>query len=79
MYVLNNSIICFDFSGCNCNNHSYTCHFDPAVWELTRQISGGVCDDCQHNTMGRNCEQCKPFYYAHPDRDIRDENVCVGK
>ncbi|XP_076373479.1 laminin subunit beta-1-like isoform X2 [Tachypleus tridentatus] len=61
---------------CNCNEHANKCHFDPAVWESTGRVSGGVCDGCQHNTVGRNCEQCKAFYFQDPRRHITDPSIC---
>ncbi|KAM4571448.1 laminin subunit beta-2 [Fundulus diaphanus] len=63
---------------CDCNDHSNKCHFDMAIYLATGNTSGGVCDDCQHNTMGRSCEICKPFYYKDPTKHIRDSRVCVA-
>ncbi|XP_076236766.1 laminin subunit beta-1 [Calliopsis andreniformis] len=62
---------------CNCNNHSTSCHFDETVYERSGRVSGGVCDDCQHNTRGQNCEQCKPFYYHDVTKDISHPQACL--
>ncbi|NXO34725.1 LAMB2 protein, partial [Locustella ochotensis] len=63
-------------AGCDCNEHSRQCHFDMAVFLATGNTSGAVCDGCQHNTMGRRCHLCKPFYYKDPTKDLRDPAVC---
>lgn len=50
-----------------------------AVYLATGNVHGGVCDECQHNTMGQHCQFCKPFYYKDPTKDIRDPGMCRGK
>ncbi|XP_027650044.1 netrin-4 isoform X7 [Falco peregrinus] len=52
---------------CKCNGHADTCHFDMDAWLASGNRSGGICDNCQHNTEGQHCQRCKPGFY----RDLR--------
>ena len=61
---------------CECHNHATSCHFDPAVYHSRGNVSGGVCDNCQHNTDGINCQLCKSHYYQDPAYDLRDPRIC---
>ncbi|TMW54832.1 hypothetical protein DOY81_000065 [Sarcophaga bullata] len=61
---------------CECNDHAVSCHFDEAVFEASGRVSGGVCDNCMHNTQGQHCEECMPFFYRDPLEDIRSPYVC---
>ncbi|NWH63275.1 LAMB3 protein, partial [Geococcyx californianus] len=62
---------------CNCNGHSASCHFDPELYRASGGVSGGVCDDCQHNTEGNNCERCKTNYFHNQRQDFTHPETCL--
>uniref|UniRef100_A0A8C0FLZ4 Laminin subunit beta 4 n=1 Tax=Bubo bubo TaxID=30461 RepID=A0A8C0FLZ4_BUBBB len=62
---------------CNCNGHSGRCHFDMVVYQASGGVSGGVCEDCQDNTTGQHCDQCKRFFYQDPLKVISDPQACI--
>lgn len=64
------------FLECNCNGHSASCHFDPELFHASGGVSGGVCDDCQHNTEGNNCERCKTNYFRNQRQDLTHPEAC---
>ncbi|KAG9345764.1 hypothetical protein JZ751_008908 [Albula glossodonta] len=61
---------------CKCNGHADSCHFDWAVWLESGRRSGGVCDNCQHNTEGRHCQTCKSGFYRDPQRPASAPDSC---
>lgn len=45
--------------------------------QASGNTSGGVCDDCQHNTEGVHCEFCMESFYKDPEKDLNHEEVCL--
>ena len=64
---------------CNCHSHASTCTFNSTLYEESGEVSGGVCNDCQHNTRGINCEKCKENFWRDPERGIDDLYTCKRK
>uniref|UniRef100_A0A8C2UPT0 Laminin subunit beta-3 n=2 Tax=Chinchilla lanigera TaxID=34839 RepID=A0A8C2UPT0_CHILA len=62
---------------CDCNGHSETCHFDPAVFAASQGAHGGVCDNCRHHTEGRNCERCQLHYFRNRRPGAPIEETCI--
>uniref|UniRef100_A0A4W4HJG0 Netrin-1 n=1 Tax=Electrophorus electricus TaxID=8005 RepID=A0A4W4HJG0_ELEEL len=62
---------------CECHGHADSCRFSPWVWRSTARLSGGVCDNCQHNTAGRRCHRCRPGYHRHPARPLNSPQACT--
>ena len=50
-------------TACDCNGNSADCEFDHRVWELNGGKNGGVCVNCRNNSLGQNCELCKPGFF----------------
>ena len=46
------------------------------VSQASGEVSGGVCDDCQHNTEGTHCEECITGYYQDPEKQLTDPDIC---
>ena len=72
-------------SACNCHNHATECYYDERVAEGRRSLDingnyegGGVCVNCQDNTIGINCERCKPGYYNPAGVPKTSPDACRG-
>ncbi|EGV92554.1 Usherin [Cricetulus griseus] len=69
----------FNCKPCQCNNHARSCHYDASVDPFPLEHSrggGGVCDNCQHHTTGRNCESCQDYFYRPIGADPSALDVC---
>ena len=64
---------------CECNGHAIKCHFSYDVFINSMGVSGGVCDDCMHNTEGINCEKCKPNFYYDKSLPFSHPNACKSR
>jgi netrin receptor unc-5 len=57
---------------CKCNGHASRC---------IKNASGEMECECKHNTAGRDCEKCKPFYFDRPwaRATVASANECKGE
>ncbi|BES91346.1 LamNT [Nesidiocoris tenuis] len=62
---------------CRCNEHALRCRFNETLYEKSGRTSGSECIDCQHNTIGNNCELCLPTFYHDPSKPITDIDTCL--
>lgn len=79
------AIACFVLA-CNCFQHSNECIYDPEVDRqglsldiYGKREGGGVCQNCQHNTEGVNCNKCKPTFYKPYNKHWNETDVCHRK
>ncbi|KAL5291286.1 epi-1 family protein [Megaselia abdita] len=73
----------FKCEPCNCHGHSNTCIYDEETDNKSMSLDihgnyegGGVCQNCQHNTEGINCNKCKDTFYRPRGRKWDDFDVC---
>nr|XP_006813188.1 PREDICTED: usherin [Saccoglossus kowalevskii] len=64
---------------CECYGHATSCSYieseDPFPNDHNRG-GGGVCTNCQHNTAGNRCDQCKTNYYRELGKSLDAIDVC---
>ena len=66
---------------CNCMEHATSCVYNELAegqsLDAAGNLSGGgVCQNCQHNTMGYNCEECIVNTYRDPTLTPTHNDTC---
>ncbi|KAM7423873.1 hypothetical protein PAMA_000303 [Pampus argenteus] len=64
---------------CQCHGHAHSCHYDARADNQPDEHyrgGGGVCDNCMHNTTGKNCELCISGFFRPEDSDPTSVYVC---
>lgn len=64
-------------SECQCHGHADSCHFSQRAWLSSGGTSGGICNDCRHNTIGRRCQRCRHGYHRHPSLPLTSPHACT--
>nr|XP_004672060.2 usherin [Jaculus jaculus] len=70
----------FHCKPCQCHGHSRSCHYNSSVDPFPEehlQGGGGVCEECQHHTTGRNCEQCQDYFFRQVGADPSAVDICM--
>ncbi|CAH0547109.1 unnamed protein product [Brassicogethes aeneus] len=73
----------FKCEPCNCFNHSNECYYDKEINKKRSSLDifgkyegGGVCQNCQHNTEGINCNKCKDKFFRPNNKHWNETDVC---
>ncbi|XP_076315805.1 laminin subunit alpha-like [Tachypleus tridentatus] len=68
---------------CNCFGHARECVYDENIEKLGLSLDihgnyegGGVCQNCEHNTEGINCNRCKPGFFRPYNKALNATDVC---
>ncbi|CAB1442996.1 unnamed protein product [Pleuronectes platessa] len=64
---------------CPCHSHALSCHYDVSADDQPDEHyrgGGGVCDNCMHNTTGKNCELCISGFFQVEESDPTSVDVC---
>ena len=66
---------------CNCMEHANSCVYNPLTESQSLHSAGnisggGVCQSCEHNTMGYSCEECIANTYRDLALHPTDNDTC---